>query len=69
MRKIVAEAHDAAVELLSENRDRLDSLAEALYQAETLEGPEAYAAAGLQAPSQESNEPEPASNGAVPAAR
>ena len=34
-------------QLLSENRDRLDSLAEALYKAETLEGPEAYAAAGL----------------------
>ena len=29
--------------------DRLDSLAEALFRAETLEGPEAYAAAGLQA--------------------
>ena len=28
-------------------RDRLESLAEALFQAETLEGPDAYAAAGL----------------------
>ena len=47
MRRIVGEAHDDAVRLLSENRDRLDSLAQALFQAETLEGPEAYAAAGL----------------------
>jgi cell division protease FtsH len=48
MRRIVGEAHDDAVQLLTDNRDRLDSLAEALFQAETLEGPEAYAAAGLQ---------------------
>jgi cell division protease FtsH len=48
MRRIVGEAHDEAVQLLSDNRHRLDSLAEALLQAETLEGPEAYAAAGLQ---------------------
>ena len=47
MRRIVGEAHDEAVQLLSENRERLDSLALALFQAETLEGPEAYAAAGL----------------------
>jgi cell division protease FtsH len=69
MRKVVTDAHDSAVELLSQNRDRLDSLAEALYKAETLEGPEAYAAAGLQAPSSEPDEVQPASNGAVPAAR
>jgi hypothetical protein len=37
-----------AVQLLADNRQRLDSLAEAPFQAETLEGPEAYAAAGLQ---------------------
>ena len=48
MRRIVGEAHDEAVELLTDNRERLDALAEALFQAETLEGPEAYAAAGLQ---------------------
>jgi cell division protease FtsH len=47
MRRIVGEAHDEAVQLLAENRERLDSLAEALFQAETLEGPAAYAAAGL----------------------
>ncbi len=48
MRRIVGEAHDEAIQLLGDNRERLDSLAEALLQAETLEGPEAYAAAGLQ---------------------
>jgi cell division protease FtsH len=47
MRRIVGEAHDDAVQLLTDNRERLESLAEALFQAETLEGPEAYAAAGL----------------------
>ncbi len=48
MRRIVGAAHDEAVQLLTDNRKRLDSLAEALFQAETLEGPQAYAAAGLQ---------------------
>jgi cell division protease FtsH len=48
MRRIVAEEHDQALELLADNRERLDSLAAALFQAETLEGPEAYAAAGLE---------------------
>jgi cell division protease FtsH len=47
MRRIVGEAHDEAVQLLADNREKLESLAEALFQAETLEGPEAYAAAGL----------------------
>jgi cell division protease FtsH len=47
MRRIVGEAHDEAVQLLADHRESLDSLAEALYKAETLEGPEAYAAAGL----------------------
>jgi cell division protease FtsH len=53
MRRIVSEAHEAAVDLLTANRDRLDSLAEALFQAETLEGPEAYEAAGVDHPGAE----------------
>ena len=48
MRRIVGEAHDEAVQLLADNRESLDSLAEALYKAETLDGPDAYAAAGLE---------------------
>jgi cell division protease FtsH len=47
MRRIVAEEHDQALRLLADNRERLESLAEALFQAETLEGPAAYVAAGL----------------------
>jgi cell division protease FtsH len=47
MRRIVGEAHEEAVQLLGDNRKRLDSLAAALFQAETLEGQDAYAAAGL----------------------
>jgi hypothetical protein len=40
--------HDDGVQLLTENRERLDSLA--LFQAETLEWPAAYAAAGSTPP-------------------
>ena len=70
MRRIVTETHEEAVKLLSENRDRLESLAEALYQAETLEGPDAYAAAGLEPPSEASaREAEPTLNGPVSVAR
>ena len=47
VKRIVGEAHDDAIRLLSENRDRLDSLAEALVRAETLDQPQARAAAGL----------------------
>ena len=59
MRRIVGDAHDEAIQLLADNRERLDSLAEALYTAETLEGPEAYAAAGL-ATSRDTTPAEPA---------
>ena len=37
VKRIVGEAHDDAIRLLSENRNRLDSLAEALVRAETLD--------------------------------
>ena len=50
MREIVTAQHEDAVHLLADNRDKLESLARALYGAETLEGPEAYAAAGLDSP-------------------
>jgi cell division protease FtsH len=45
VRRIVEEAHAAVTQLLGENRDRLDSLTEALLAAETLDEDEAYAAA------------------------
>jgi cell division protease FtsH len=47
VRRIVDEAHQEVVALLRENRDKLDSLAEALLERETLDEDEAYAAAGV----------------------
>jgi cell division protease FtsH len=45
VRRIVDEAHVAVTRLLTEHRDRLDSLTEALLAAETLDEDDAYAAA------------------------
>jgi cell division protease FtsH len=45
VRRIVEDSHAAVTQLLSEHRDRLDSLTEALLAAETLDEDEAYAAA------------------------
>jgi cell division protease FtsH len=47
VRRIVEEAHEQVVALLRENRPKLDSLAEALLEHETLDEDEAYAAAGV----------------------
>jgi cell division protease FtsH len=47
-RRIVDESLDEVRELLRENRDKLDALAEALLERETLDQPDAYAAAGLE---------------------
>ena len=57
VRKLVDEAHDEASELLRQNRDKLDSLAHALLEKETLEEDEAYAAAGMTRPPSEEREP------------
>jgi len=46
-RRIVDEADQEVVALLQENRDKLDSLAQALLEHETLDEDEAYAAAGV----------------------
>jgi cell division protease FtsH len=48
VRRIVSEAHDEVTTLLTENRSRLDALAEALLEHETLDEDEAYAAAGIE---------------------
>ena len=64
VKRIVGEAHDEALRLLTEHRDRLDSLA-ALMRAETLDQPEAYAAAGLTAPQTATAPPEPSLVGAA----
>ena len=47
VRKLVEDAHGDVTRLLEEHRDQLDSLAQALLKAETLDAPEAYAAAGI----------------------
>ena len=50
VRRIVDEAHEEASEVLRQNRDKLDSLAHALLEKETLDEAEAYAAAGVSPP-------------------
>ncbi|SCF89724.1 ATP-dependent zinc metalloprotease FtsH [Streptomyces sp. Ncost-T10-10d] len=50
MRRIVDECYEVACRLLSENRDRLDSLAAALLESETLDEAAAYRAAGITRP-------------------
>jgi cell division protease FtsH len=47
MRRIVEEAHAQVTQLLRENRSKLDALAEALLEHETLDEDDAYAAAGV----------------------
>jgi len=47
VRRIIAEAHGGVVTLLTENRERLDALAHALLEQETLDEEDAYAAAGV----------------------
>ncbi len=47
---IVAAAHGEVTRLLSEHREQLESLAQALLAAETLDAPDAYAAAGVPLP-------------------
>jgi cell division protease FtsH len=47
VRRIVDDAHTEVTQLLSDHRDQLDNLAHALLKAETLDAPDAYAAAGV----------------------
>jgi cell division protease FtsH len=49
VRRLVDEAHEEVTDLLTTNRDKLDSLAEALLKNETLDELDAYAAAGISA--------------------
>jgi cell division protease FtsH len=50
VRRIVAEAHADVVTVLTENQARLDALASALLEHETLDEDDAYAAAGITRP-------------------
>ena len=47
VRRIVDEEHEATLQLVSDNRERLDALAAALLERETLDELDAYAAAGI----------------------
>jgi cell division protease FtsH len=57
VRRIVEESHKEVMALLEENRDKLDSLAKALLEHETLDEEDAYAAAGVERPPASSVEP------------
>jgi cell division protease FtsH len=48
VRRIVDESYDEVLALLRDHRDKLDALAEALLEHETLDGADAYAAAGIE---------------------
>jgi cell division protease FtsH len=48
VRRVVEESHREVIALLQENRDKLDSLANALLEHETLDEEDAYAAAGVE---------------------
>jgi cell division protease FtsH len=47
VQRMVDDAHQQVTRLLTEHRDQLNSLTQALLAAETLDAPEAYAAAGV----------------------
>ena len=50
VRRIIDGAHEDVMAMLAENRDRLEALTAALLEAETLDGAQAYAAAGIARP-------------------
>jgi cell division protease FtsH len=58
VRRIVDDSYDEVMGLLTEHRERLEALAAALLEKETLDGADAYAAAGLPWPIMEDEEPE-----------
>jgi cell division protease FtsH len=47
VRRVIESAHHEVIRLLSEHRDQLESLTQALLKAETLDASDAYAAAGV----------------------
>jgi cell division protease FtsH len=51
--KLVEAAHEEVTRVLTDHREQLDRLAQALLHAETLDAPDAYAAAGVAAPQPE----------------
>jgi cell division protease FtsH len=60
VQRIVAEEHSITTALLKEHRSKLDSLAQALLAAETLDEADAYAAAGVERlPTEPPTQPDP----------
>ena len=59
VRRLVDDAYDEVVALLRDNRDKLDGLASALVENETLEEDEAYRIAGVARPPREEPRPAP----------
>ena len=55
VRRLVDSAHDEVIELLQENRQRLDALAHALLEHETLDQADAYASAGIDPPADQAS--------------
>jgi cell division protease FtsH len=57
VRAIVAGAREEVMKVLRDNRDKLDSLAHALLEHETLDQPDAYRAAGIAEPPDRADAP------------
>ena len=66
VQQLVEDLHTATTDLLTGHRSQLESLAQALLAAETLDAPAAYAAAGVDMPAPREPEPEPTPVGATP---
>ena len=58
VQRLIEEAHASVTQLLTDRRQQLEGLARAVLAAETLDGPDAYAAAGVPMPKR-APEPEP----------
>ena len=67
MRRIVEGAEQDVIELLGRERERLDALARALLERETLDQPEAYEVAGVDLPKVDAEQKAKAVAGAQPA--
>jgi cell division protease FtsH len=65
VRRIVEEAEDEVIELLQQERDRLERLATALLERETLDQPEAYEVAGVPLPDEGPAERSPTATSAI----
>jgi cell division protease FtsH len=63
VRRIVEECYEQARAMVRDNRDKLEALAHALLQKETLDEAEAYAAAGFERPPRDEDERKRAEHG------